>query len=265
MEYLFQFIDHANFLRLFIIIPLFVETCTVVQEVPMADCFVVDDRIWVCEADGGGCTVAVTFNIRFIKSTIFRRIIENQTRKEYESFWNQFGDMIQSLKSSLAPEEYELEEVALELEEATAMMIDEAGQEMLVSASVLARIRTSSRRLSEVALLSPRAPSKRMVAFEEVEEKMPAGYSAQGVMKAVLDVIGYLRKEISEGDYGFAIVCMIIFFLVLLNLVALKQMMTMNGFLHDLDSRLEKRNEVNEVLLSKLANIGDADDASYPG
>ena len=115
MEYLFQFIDHANFLRLFIIIPLFVETCTVVQEVPMADCFVVDDRIWVCEADGGGCTVAVTFNIRFIKSTMFRRIIENQTRKEYESFWNQFGDMIQSLKSSLAPEEDELEEVALEL------------------------------------------------------------------------------------------------------------------------------------------------------
>ena len=30
-----------------------VETCTIVEEVPMADCFVVEDRLWVNEAEDG--------------------------------------------------------------------------------------------------------------------------------------------------------------------------------------------------------------------
>ena len=84
------------------------ETCTIVEEVPMADCFVVNDRLWVSEAEDGnqGCVVAVTFQIHFIKGTVsyyvydlvvsiselflkslphtqqmFRRIIENTTRR----------------------------------------------------------------------------------------------------------------------------------------------------------------------------------------
>jgi hypothetical protein len=46
-----------------------VETCTIVEEVPMADCFVVEDRVWVHGAKDGseGCSVSVTFRIRFIK------------------------------------------------------------------------------------------------------------------------------------------------------------------------------------------------------
>ncbi len=46
-----------------------VETCTIVEEVPMADCFVVEDRVWVHGAVDGseGCSVSATFRIRFIK------------------------------------------------------------------------------------------------------------------------------------------------------------------------------------------------------
>lgn len=46
-----------------------VETCTIVEEVPMADCFVVEDRVWVHGAMDGseGCSVSATFRIRFIK------------------------------------------------------------------------------------------------------------------------------------------------------------------------------------------------------
>jgi len=46
-----------------------VETCTIVEEVPMADCFVVEDRLWVHGAKDGseGCVLSVTFQIRFVK------------------------------------------------------------------------------------------------------------------------------------------------------------------------------------------------------
>ena len=83
----------------------------------MADCFVVEDRLWVHESDDGkGCIVAVTFQIRFVKGTMFRRIIESTTRKEYECFWNQFADIIQSLNgSNISLEEEELVDVAMEL------------------------------------------------------------------------------------------------------------------------------------------------------
>lgn len=56
-----------QFMNKFGTVGLCLETCTVVQEVPMAVCFVVNDRLWVHEAEdesGGpakGCIVAVTF------------------------------------------------------------------------------------------------------------------------------------------------------------------------------------------------------------
>ena len=232
------------------------ETCTVVEEVPMADCFVVNDRLWVHEAEGEdeGCIVAVTFQIKFVKSTMFRRIIENQTRKEYASFWNQFSDMIQSLKSPSALEEEELEEVAIELEEATSLLEGE-GTEVNLS-SVLSRIRSSSRRLSGVAKLPP---SKKMENLEVSEER--PGIDAQRLLKFALDAIAYLRKQLSESDNGFTVACLLIFLMVFLNMLALKQMMMMDRFLHDFDARLGKMNELNEVLLLKLAS-GNAGDAS---
>ena len=49
------------------------ETCTIVEEVPMADCFVVEDRLWVHGAKDGseGCVLSVTFQIRFVKGAVF--------------------------------------------------------------------------------------------------------------------------------------------------------------------------------------------------
>ncbi len=50
-----------------------VETCTVVEEVPLADCFVVEDRLWVHGAKDGneGCVLSATFQIRFVKGAVF--------------------------------------------------------------------------------------------------------------------------------------------------------------------------------------------------
>ena len=50
-----------------------VETCTVVEEVPMADCFVVEDRLWVHKDGNEGCVLSATFQIRFIKGAVFLR------------------------------------------------------------------------------------------------------------------------------------------------------------------------------------------------
>ena len=48
------------------------ETCTVVEDVPMTDCFVVDDRLWVHANDESeGCVLFVTFQIRFVKGTVY--------------------------------------------------------------------------------------------------------------------------------------------------------------------------------------------------
>lgn len=217
----------------------------------MADCFVVDDRLWVHESEeeNGGCIVAVTFQIRFIKGTMFRRIIEGATRKEYDSFWSQFGDMVRSLKGPMALEEEELEEVAMELEEATAILVGE-GLEVDLS-SALSRIRDSSRRLAKLP------STRKMTQLGEVEERPSLdmqNINMQNVVSFVLDGIAYLRKQLSESGNGFALACAVFFFMFLLNILSVRQMTMMNRFLQNLDRRLEKMNEVNELLLLKLAN-----------
>ncbi len=52
---------------------LWLETCTIVEDVPMTDCFVVEDRLWVHGAsdESKGCVLSVTFQIRFVKGTIY--------------------------------------------------------------------------------------------------------------------------------------------------------------------------------------------------
>jgi len=231
-------------------IGLCLETCTVVEEVPMADCFVVNDRIWVSKAEGEdeGCTVAVTFQIKFIKSTMFRRIIDNATRKEYGTFWGQFSRMIQSLKTLASLEVEALEEVAIELERATSMFGGE-GTEVPLSTAAMGRIRRTSRRLSVMAKISPEIKEMDLETLEEKPE-----IEVQTVPTFALDSIAYLRKLFSESGNGLALACVVVFFLALFNVLALKQMMTMNRLLHGLDGRLGKMNELNEILLSKLAS-----------
>merc|ERR1712194_185115 len=107
----------------------------------MADCFVVNDRLWVYEAEEGDeCIVAVTFEMKFVKYTMFRRIIESTTCSEYTSFYNQFAAMIKLLASPLADKANDLEDVALELEKATEMLEGDGKEVTLRSA--LSRIRT---------------------------------------------------------------------------------------------------------------------------
>lgn len=60
------------------------ETDTYVDDVPMTDCFYVSDRILVsANEDGKTVTVSAYFDIRFVKSTMFRAIIANTTRSEF--------------------------------------------------------------------------------------------------------------------------------------------------------------------------------------
>ena len=125
---------------------LWLETCTIVEDVPMTDCFVVEDRLWVHGAsdERKGCVLSVTFQIWFVKGTIysissfffihqrcplfisavlqgtmFRKIIENATRKEYAIFWNQFACMVRGLgkKSEETVSELGSSTVVLEIEE----------------------------------------------------------------------------------------------------------------------------------------------------
>jgi hypothetical protein len=71
-----------------------VETDTYVEDVPMADCFYVTERILVEPKDEGQVVVLAEFDIRFVKRTMFRSIIANTTRSEclkaiqgYGAYW----------------------------------------------------------------------------------------------------------------------------------------------------------------------------------
>ena len=230
------------------------ETCTVVEEVPMADCFVVEDRLWVhsheSEEDGGVPSMtthlSVTFQIRFVKGTMFRRIIENTTRGEYKSFWNQFAGMIESLNSPSALEMEELEEVAIELEEVTTMLQHGEGEEVPL-ASALSRIRNSSRRLSGVVRMSS---SKKIVPLEDVETGI-----VNRAFTIALDGIMYLKEQFDQTDKkAFVIAVVVSCVIILFNVLSLQQM---NSRLISLDARLEEMHAINELLLQKLAS-GDA-------
>ena len=59
-----------------------IETDTFVDDVPMADCFYVTDRILVKSTENG-VRLTGEFDIRFVKTTMFRSIISNTTRREF--------------------------------------------------------------------------------------------------------------------------------------------------------------------------------------
>jgi hypothetical protein len=160
-----------------------VESCTVVEEVPMADCFVVDDRLWVHKTSQG-CVMSVTFQIRFVKGTLFRRIIENQTRKEYQSFWDQFSIMVQSLVESQ------------DKDAATVEMFENEGLEMTL-ATAMNSFRRLSCRLSSVGT----APTNgEVLQPERVEDEWRI------LINCGLDFYRYIRKVIYETDSVFILV-----------------------------------------------------------
>lgn len=65
------------------------ETKTFVDDVPMTDCFYVKDRIIVAASkeDKGTVLVTLEFELEFVKSTMFRRIITSTTTSEMTKFF----------------------------------------------------------------------------------------------------------------------------------------------------------------------------------
>jgi hypothetical protein len=221
------------------------ETCTFVENVPMADCFVVRDRLWVNENPGeeSGCIVSVTFQIDFIKGTMFRRIIENTTRGEYQRFWTKFCDMIKSNLGSSS----ELDEVVIELEEAAALLEGE-GQEVPLS-SVLGRIRSSSRRLSVVA----RRTSVRHVngTSENMESSILFVVLGKGkvvVLELFTIVKQHVKQHFAEKDDSYVLGCFVILMLVIFNIMTLRQIRLMSRSIDLLT------NQINEAMLTKMGS-----------
>lgn len=58
------------------------ETQTVVNDVPMADCFYVDDRMLVEPTPDGGVALTAAFEVRFVKRTMFRKVINGTSGSE---------------------------------------------------------------------------------------------------------------------------------------------------------------------------------------
>jgi hypothetical protein len=81
-----------------------IETKTHVDDVPMADCFYVADRILVePNQDGDSVSVTMEFSITFVKSTMFKSIISKTTASEFVSFFESMADyMSRSLGSRAA-------------------------------------------------------------------------------------------------------------------------------------------------------------------
>jgi hypothetical protein len=70
-----------------------IETKTHVDDVPMADCFYVADRILVePNQDGDSVFVTMEFSITFVKTTMFKSIISKTTASEFVSFFESMAD-----------------------------------------------------------------------------------------------------------------------------------------------------------------------------
>jgi hypothetical protein len=70
-----------------------IETKTHVDDVPMADCFYVADRILVePNQDGDSVSVTMEFSITFVKTTMFKSIISKTTASEFVAFFESMAD-----------------------------------------------------------------------------------------------------------------------------------------------------------------------------
>lgn len=63
------------------------ETSTTMENVPAADCFTLEDRWLIAPTnpdapEEGGLAVRTSFEVRFVKSTFFRKIIEGRSRND---------------------------------------------------------------------------------------------------------------------------------------------------------------------------------------
>ena len=87
-----------------------IETDTYVEDVPMADCFFVTERVLVEPKDEGQVVVLAEFDIRFVKSTMFRSIIASTTRSEclkgiqgLGRYWTEALEQLETPDEAVAP------------------------------------------------------------------------------------------------------------------------------------------------------------------
>ncbi len=77
------------------------ETSSAMENVPAGDCFVVEDR-WVVRplrvgegGDQGGLSIETSFEVKFVKSTFFRKIIESRSRADTLQYHRRWFEMIE--------------------------------------------------------------------------------------------------------------------------------------------------------------------------
>jgi hypothetical protein len=242
----------TQYLHKFGDIGLCLESSTIVEDVPMTDCFVVDDLLWVSQdEETGGCIVNVTFQIRFVKTTMFRRIIENATRSEFQKWWTQFGEMVSALQGAAAiqaQEEEDLEMVATELEEVTILLEGEC-DDVELTRDALNKIRSTSKRLSMVA---KRASVRRTKDTPKQRSRFAEIVScAHEILIASIGKSVSCLKDIGKSENaGGAFVLLL--GLGVMNLWTYRQLMVTNQLLSDMSAQLKHLSVANEVLLSKL-------------
>jgi len=65
-------------------------TKTVTKGVPVSNCFYVEDCLLVGSRPGGGVSISIAFDVRFVKSTMLRKIVENTTKQDVINFHKEF-------------------------------------------------------------------------------------------------------------------------------------------------------------------------------
>lgn len=66
------------------------QTFTTTHDVPMADCFVVEERLLVETIKGNQLQVSGYFRIQFVQSTMFRSVIQQQTTAEFREYFEHY-------------------------------------------------------------------------------------------------------------------------------------------------------------------------------
>jgi hypothetical protein len=73
---------------------LVMETRTYVSDVPMTDCFYVADQIRVEPTSENSVAVTMSFDLKFVKSTMFKAIIVRTTKGEIDSFMKRLANFM---------------------------------------------------------------------------------------------------------------------------------------------------------------------------
>uniref|UniRef100_A0A6U3QAF8 VASt domain-containing protein n=1 Tax=Ditylum brightwellii TaxID=49249 RepID=A0A6U3QAF8_9STRA len=75
---------------------LVITNSTTVEGIPMADCFVMEDRILASKTNGG-ILITVDMGLNFVKRTVFRGVIEKAAKGGSKKSWKAFFKWIESL------------------------------------------------------------------------------------------------------------------------------------------------------------------------